>query len=92
MKFHVSALALALGLPALVLAQTPINLPAVTGPLPVTEASYPLMAAKRMQEVVDLAAAGYVEEEYILTGNASAPQTAASPSKPPTLPTAPVFW
>lgn len=80
MKFHVSALALALGLPALVLAQTPINLPAVTGPLPVTEASYPLMAAKRMQEVVDLAAAGYVEEEYILTGNANLYERAADGS------------
>ena len=71
MKFHVSVLVFALGLPGLVLAQTPIKLPAVTGPLPVSEASYPLMAANRMQEVVDLAAAGYVEEEYILTGTAN---------------------
>ena len=60
MKIQLTVLALALCSSSLLLAQTAIKLPTVTGPVAVTETSWPLMAANRMQEVVDLAAAGYV--------------------------------
>ena len=52
------------------LAQTPV--PAVTGPIPVTEDSYPELAIDRIQEEVDLEAAGYVEEEFFVSGNGNA--------------------
>ena len=45
---------------------TPV--PTVRGPIPVTADSYPEMAAERIQERVDLGAAGYVEEEFFLSG------------------------
>lgn len=46
-------------------------LPAVTGPVPVTADSYPLMAAGKLQDVVDLPAHGFVEEEFFLSGRAN---------------------
>src|SRR5688572_13760173 len=71
MKFICSAFALAMAAVASAAAQTPVALPMVAGPLAVTAESYPLMAADRIQEPVDLAKAGYVEEEYIVSGNAN---------------------
>jgi len=50
-------------------AATPI--PTVTGPLPVTASSYPFMAANRTLGAPDLSKLGYVEEEYIVSGNAN---------------------
>jgi hypothetical protein len=52
-------------------AQTPVTLPAATGPIPVTTDSYPLMASNKLQVVVDLPRAGYVEEEFFVTGTAN---------------------
>jgi hypothetical protein len=46
-------------------------LPTFTGPIPVTAASYPLMAAAKLQNVVDLPGAGYVEEEFFISGLAN---------------------
>jgi hypothetical protein len=51
-------------------AQT-VTLPAVTGPIPVTTDSYPLMASNKLQVIVDLPKAGYVEEEFFVSGNAN---------------------
>ena len=48
---------------------TPI--PMSTGPIPVTAESYPLMASNKLQTVVDLPKAGYVEEEFFVSGVAS---------------------
>ena len=48
-----------------------IPLPAVTGPIPVTADSYPMMAAAQLQDVVDLPKAGYVEEEFLISGRAN---------------------
>ena len=48
---------------------TPV--PGVTGPLPVTADSYPYMTARRLIEPTDLAAAGFVEEEFFLSGTAN---------------------
>ncbi len=50
-------------------AQTPI--PTVTGPIPVTEDSYPELTVSRVQQVVDLESKGYVEEEFFVSGNAN---------------------
>ncbi len=71
MKFSFPLLTLALVISVSVVAQTSVPLPMVTGPLAVMPESYPLMAADRIQEVVDLAAAGYIEEEYIISGDAN---------------------
>lgn len=46
-------------------------MPKVTGPIPVTAASYPFMAANRNLQPLDLQKAGYVEEEFIVSGNAN---------------------
>ena len=50
-------------------ASTPI--PSVTGPIPVTAESYPLMASSKQQTLVDLPKAGYVEEEFFVSGRAN---------------------
>jgi len=55
----------------LLLAVNATPLPKVTGPIPVTADSYPFMAANRTTPAMDLAKLGYVEEEFIVTGNAN---------------------
>jgi hypothetical protein len=50
-------------------AATPI--PHVTGPLPATAQSYPFGAADHQLRPEDLAASGYVEEEYLVSGKAN---------------------
>jgi hypothetical protein len=46
-------------------------IPDVTGPIPVTATSYPLMTSSKLQTMVDLPKAGYVEEEFFVTGRAN---------------------
>src|SRR3954467_12366097 len=48
---------------------TPV--PTVTGPLPVTADSYPFGAADHEQVPEDLAASGYLEDEYLVSGTAN---------------------
>ena len=48
-----------------------IPIPKVTGPIPVTADSYPLMAAGKLQDPVDLPRVGYVEEEFFVSGAAN---------------------
>lgn len=43
----------------------------LTGPIPVTATSYPFLAADRVFTPLDLKKAGYVEEEYIVSGAAN---------------------
>ena len=43
----------------------------LTGPIPVTADSYPFLAANRVFQPLDLKKAGYVEEEYIVSGTAN---------------------
>jgi len=57
-------------------AATPI--PTVTGPIPVTSDSYPLMASNKLQTLVDLPKAGYVEEEFFVSGRANVYDWAAN--------------
>jgi hypothetical protein len=48
-----------------------VALPDVTGPIPVTATSMPLMASNKLQTLVDLPKAGYIEEEFFVTGRAN---------------------
>jgi hypothetical protein len=43
----------------------------LTGPIPVTADSYPFLAANRVFQPLDLKKAGYVEEEFIVSGTAN---------------------
>jgi hypothetical protein len=55
----------------MLLAALAVSIPMVTGPLPVTTESYPFMAANRSQTPMDLSKAGYVEEEFLVSGTAN---------------------
>lgn len=46
-------------------------IPDATGPIAIAATSVPLMMSSRLQTVVDLPKAGYVEEEFFLTGRAN---------------------
>src|SRR5271170_4451377 len=48
-----------------------VSVPKSTGPIPVTADSVPFMAAANNLEPTDLSKFGYVEEEFILSGNAN---------------------
>ena len=48
-----------------------VPVPMVSGPIPVTPASHPFLASDRNLVPLDLAKAGYVEEEFLVSGNAS---------------------
>jgi hypothetical protein len=54
------------------------SIPTVTGPIPVTADSYPLMASNKLQTVVDLPGHGYVEEEFFVSGRANVYDWAAN--------------
>lgn len=47
-----------------------IEQPFVTGPLPITIENYPFSTMDKASKPLDLQAFGYVEEEYLLSGNA----------------------
>lgn len=61
-------------------AQAGTPLPTATGPIPVTAESFPELGVERTQERVDLAAAGYVEEEFFVSGEGNAYDWAADGS------------
>lgn len=65
------------------------TLGAVKGPLAVTEESQPWLASSRTQNVVDLEKAGYVEEEYIISGTANIYDRAAAGGVEVLIPDAP---
>jgi hypothetical protein len=65
----VSALVALVVTAAAAAAATPI--PQVVEPLPVTESSHPFGGAAWQMQSQDLAAHGYVEEEYLVSGNAN---------------------
>jgi len=48
-----------------------VPVPAVSGPVPVTPTSFPFLASDRNLAPLDLAKAGYVEEEFIVSGSAN---------------------
>ncbi|WP_181034185.1 alpha/beta hydrolase domain-containing protein [Arthrobacter sp. GMC3] len=47
------------------------DVPILKGPLPVTSVSYPFSTMARAIEPIDLAGAGYLEEEYFVSGTAN---------------------
>jgi hypothetical protein len=47
------------------------SLPKVTGPIAISADSFPFLAASRSLQPVDLSKAGYVEEEFIVSGRAN---------------------
>ena len=63
--------------------------PDITGPIPVTPTSYPLMASNKLQTIVDLPGAGYVEEEFFVSGRANVYDWAADGSPAVKTPNAP---
>ena len=50
---------------------TTVAIPEVMGPIPITATSTPLMASNKLQTLVDLPKAGYVEEEFFVSGRAN---------------------
>ena len=48
-----------------------VVVPDATGPIPVTASSFPLMTSSKLQTVIDLQKAGYVEEEFFVSGRAN---------------------
>ena len=55
----------------LALGQNPVPVPKVTGPIPVTATSHIFGGIKDTLAPIDLAKAGYVEEEFIISGAAN---------------------
>lgn len=49
----------------------PVPVPKFTGPIAETTESHPWLGAKHLMNPIDLAASGYVEEEFIISGNAN---------------------
>jgi hypothetical protein len=45
-----------------------VPIPKISGPVPVAAESYPFNAASRLQTPIDLAAHGYVEQEFFVSG------------------------
>lgn len=67
---YAAVLGLACTPPALAVGASAPNQPKVSAPLPVSAGSYPFLAADHQQQPTDLSKYGYVEEEYLLSGNA----------------------
>src|SRR5579863_8715129 len=61
----------------------------LTGPIPVTADSYPFLSASRVFTPLDLKKAGYVEEEFIVSGTANVYDWAADGSLTVKTPNAP---
>src|SRR5580658_2019400 len=56
------------------------SVPKPTGPIPLTADSFPFLAANRVFQPLDLKKAGYVEEEFIVSGTANVYDWAADGS------------
>lgn len=66
---------------AVALAQdAPVPVPKIAGPIPVTSDSYPFAGAGHTFEPIDFAKAGYVEEEFLVSGTANVYDWAADGS------------
>ena len=80
-------------MPACVLAQAEgflqVTVPEYSGPLTVSPESYPQLAAHRTQAFLDLNSMGYIEEEYLVSGNANVYEWAVDGSVSVKIPAAP---
>jgi hypothetical protein len=84
---RISALLLLAG--ALIWAQSPVPAPRVTGPIPATADSRMFNPAKTSLKPLDLSKAGYIEEEYMVSGTANVYDWAADGSVSVRTPNAP---
>jgi hypothetical protein len=66
--------------PAVLAQDAPIPVPKITGPIPVTSDSYPFLSAGHTVDPIDFAKAGYVEEEFLVSGSANVYDWAADGS------------
>jgi hypothetical protein len=57
--------------PAVLAQDAPMPVPKITGPIPATSDSYPFLGAGHTVDPIDFAKAGYVEEEFFVSGNAN---------------------
>jgi hypothetical protein len=71
MRHILHAVALLLAFTSVAAAADTIAPPKVIGPVPVTATSHPFLDSQHVFEPVDLAARGYVEEEYFVSGTAN---------------------
>jgi hypothetical protein len=70
-------------------AQQPTTAAKFTGPVPSAQNNYAFLSANRVEAVVDLQKAGYVEEEYIVSGTANVYEWVADGSVKVKTPNAP---
>jgi len=70
-------------------AQQPGTAAKFTGPVPSAQNNYAFLSANRVEAVVDLQKAGYIEEEYIVSGTANVYEWAADGSVKVKTPNAP---
>jgi hypothetical protein len=75
-----SSLKAAIAVTCVAAAASATSLPKLTGPIPVTADSFPFLAANRVFLPLDLQKAGYVEEEFIVSGAANVYDWAADGS------------
>jgi len=71
MQTRVLFLAIVLGTTAVLAQNAPVAIPKILGPVPLTADSYPFLGAGHTLNPIDFTKAGYVEEEFILSGNAN---------------------
>jgi Alpha/beta hydrolase domain len=78
---HVFLIALVASGAALDFAEdAPVPVPKINGPIPVTPDSYPFLGAGHTLQPIDFAKAGYVEEEFLISGTANVYDWAADAS------------
>ena len=73
-------LTVVLGAAAALAQDSPVPVPIITGPIPVTADSYPFLGAGHTLDPIDFKKAGYVEEEFLLSGEANVYDWAADGS------------
>ncbi len=71
MQVHRVSLAALLSIATALAQDAPVPSPKVMGPVPVTADSYPFLGAGHTLDPIDFAKAGYVEEEFFVSGSAN---------------------
>lgn len=78
--FLIACLGACLSAAAAFAQDAPVPVPKITGPIAVTADSYPFLGAGHTLQPIDFAKAGYVEEEFLVSGNANVYDWAADGS------------
>ncbi len=71
MQTRLLFLAALVGTTAALAQDAPVAIPKIIGPIPLTADSYPFLGAGHTLNPIDFTKAGYVEEEFFLSGNAN---------------------